>query len=211
MSIQIPAVQASLTNKDVIVSSQNVSLTNYGAYTGEVCADQLLDLGVQWTLTGHSERRQYYGETNEVVAKKTKNALDKGLSVILCIGEHLSEREAGRTLDVLSQQLDAARALLSEADWSRVVVAYEPVWAIGTGVVATPAQAQEAHNFIRSYLTKNVSTGVGASTRVIYGGSVTDANAEELGRQGDIDGFLVGGASLKPGFAKIVEAVREKH
>lgn len=195
----------------MIISSQNVSLTNYGAYTGEVCAEQLLDLGVKWTLIGHSERRQYYGETSEVVAKKTKNALDKGLSVILCIGEQLSERQANKTFEVLSQQLDAVRSLLSEGDWSRVVIAYEPVWAIGTGQVATPGQAQEAHKYIRGYLNKSVSSGVGSSTRIIYGGSVTDENSGELGRQGDIDGFLVGGASLKPGFAKIVDAVRAKH
>jgi triosephosphate isomerase (TIM) len=211
VGIQIPAVQAALTNKSVIISSQNVSLTNYGAYTGEICAEQLLDLGVKWTLIGHSERRQYYGETSEVVAKKTKNALDKGLSVILCIGEQLSERQANKTFEVLSQQLDAVRSLLSEGDWSRVVIAYEPVWAIGTGQVATPGQAQEAHKYIRGYLNKSVSSGVGSSTRIIYGGSVTDENSGELGRQGDIDGFLVGGASLKPGFAKIVDAVRAKH
>jgi triosephosphate isomerase (TIM) len=196
-----------LMKKEIIVAAQNVSLYNCGAYTGEIAADQVLDLGLSWVIIGHSERRQYFGETNEIVAQKTKNALSKKLSVVLCIGEKLEEREAGKTLEIIDEQLQAVKKELTQAsDWDNVVIAYEPVWAIGTGKVATPTQAQEVHSMIRGWLGKNYSEEVAQKTRIIYGGSVSDSNCEELRKEADIDGFLVGGASLKSAFVKIVQS-----
>ncbi|KAF8823487.1 hypothetical protein HHX47_DHR10000305 [Lentinula edodes] len=151
-------------------------------------------------------RRTLFHESSEVVAQKTRAALDKGLNIILCIGETLNEREAGETAKVCEEQLKAVVDVLKESDWSKIVVAYEPVWAIGTGKVATPQQAQEAHKDIRSYLSKAVSSGVAESTRIIYGGSVNAGNCKELSTLPDVDGFLVGGASLKPEFVQIVNS-----
>jgi len=206
--IHLPAVISSLDSR-YIVSAQNVSLFDNGAYTGEISAKQLKDLGINWTLIGHSERRQYFGENEEVVGRKVKIALENGLNVIACIGEKLSDREAGHTVEVVSTQM---KTLVSSiVDWSRVVIAYEPVWAIGTGVTATPQQAQEIHNEIRKILASSVSEDVANKVRIIYGGSVTEKNAEELIRQPDIDGFLVGGASLKSGFKTIIESYKFKN
>lgn len=156
---------------------------------------------------GHSERRAYYGESDEVAAKKAKRALDLGLKVIFCIGETLEQRRANETQKVLERQTAALVALLpDQKDWTRVVIAYEPVWAIGTGVVATPAQAQEAHQKLREWLARTVSASVAQSVRVIYGGSVNAKNCVELLALDDVDGFLVGGASLKPEFQTIVRS-----
>jgi triosephosphate isomerase len=206
--IHLPEVLSSLDNR-FIVSAQNVSMFDNGAYTGEICAKQLKDLGVNWTLIGHSERRQYFGENEEVIGKKVKIALDNGLNVIACIGEKLSDREAGHTFDVVSNQVKTLVSSIS--DWSRVVIAYEPVWAIGTGVTATKEQAQEVHAEIRKLLSNSVSEEVAKKVRIIYGGSVTEKNAGELITQNDIDGFLVGGASLKTGFKTIIESYKLKN
>mmetsp|Transcript_10949 Transcript_10949/g.21425 ORF Transcript_10949/g.21425 Transcript_10949/m.21425 type:complete len:253 (+) Transcript_10949:3313-4071(+) len=187
------------------VAAQNCSTEGSGAFTGEISADHIKDFGIPWVILGHSERRTLYKESDEVVAKKVAKVLGIGLSTILCIGETKQEREAGLTIDVVSKQLLAV--LGSVSDWSRTVIAYEPVWAIGTGVNATSEQAQEVHAFIRGWLAEHVSAEVAAATRIIYGGSVTDANSGELISQPDIDGFLVGGASLKPAFKTIVETV----
>ncbi|TYZ62624.1 hypothetical protein PybrP1_002384 [[Pythium] brassicae (nom. inval.)] len=195
-----------LLRKNISVSAQNVSLTGLGAFTGEIAAEQLLDFGLKWTLTGHSERRAYYSESDEVVAKKTKRALDLGLNVIFCIGETLEQRKAGQTLEVLKRQTQALASLISESDWDRVVVAYEPVWAIGTGVVASPAQAQEAHKNLRDWIAANVSHAVAQKLRIIYGGSVSGKNCAELIALEDVDGFLVGGAALKPEFKTIIRS-----
>uniref|UniRef100_K3W7B4 Triosephosphate isomerase n=1 Tax=Globisporangium ultimum (strain ATCC 200006 / CBS 805.95 / DAOM BR144) TaxID=431595 RepID=K3W7B4_GLOUD len=197
-----------LIQKNIAVCAQNVSLTGTGAYTGEIAAEQLIDFGLSWTLTGHSERRAYYGETDEIVAKKTKRALDLGLSVIFCIGESLEERQAEKTLDVITRQTQALADLISEKDWDRVVIAYEPVWAIGTGVVASPAQAQEAHKNLRHWLATSVSGDVAQKVRIIYGGSVNGKNCAELIGLHDVDGFLVGGASLKPEFLTIIQSAQ---
>ena len=160
-----------------------------------------------WTLTGHSERRQYFGETSEIVAIKTKNALDSGLNVIACIGENLTEREENRTVDVCISQLSPIMKTLNDLKaWRNVVIAYEPVWAIGTGKTATPEQAQEVHMHLRNWLRQNLSETVANETRIIYGGSVSEKNAKDLIVQNDIDGFLVGGASLKPAFTDIVQS-----
>lgn len=167
----------------------------------------LNDLGISWTILGHSERRHIFGESDKVVGEKVKMALDHKLKVMACIGEKLDEREGGKTEAVNSRQLSAIRELCE--DWSNVVIAYEPVWAIGTGKTATPEQAQETHEQIREWLKKNVSADAASKTRIMYGGSVTDKNAAELIGKKDVDGFLVGGASLKEAFADIVKACND--
>ncbi|KAI0916202.1 hypothetical protein AcW1_009961 [Taiwanofungus camphoratus] len=195
-----------IIRKDVKVAAQNCYTKSTGAFTGEISPAQLIDAGIPYVILGHSERRTLFHESSSLVAQKTKAALDAGLSVILCVGETLQEREAGKTAQVVEDQLKPVVETLKEDDWSKIVVAYEPVWAIGTGKVATSAQAQEAHVDIRSFLAKAVSPAVAGNTRLIYGGSVTAANCKELATQQDVDGFLVGGASLKPEFVDIVNA-----
>jgi triosephosphate isomerase len=192
-------------SKNISVSAQDVSEHKRGAFTGNITADQLKDFGINWTLTGHSERRTLFGESDEIVALKTKIAIDNGLNALLCIGEQLQERESGKTDQVNARQLAAVAEKLSVGDWGNVVIAYEPVWAIGTGKVATPDVAQETHANIRKWLAEHISPEVAAVTRILYGGSVTAANAGNLIVQRDIDGFLVGGASLKPEFKDIIE------
>ena len=180
----------------------------FGAFTGEISATMLKDFGVKWTLTGHSERRVGFGipgETNELVARKTAVALSNGLSVLACIGEQLSERENGTTMVVCAAQLDAIRKELKEEDWKKVVIAYEPVWAIGTGKVATPEQAEETHRQIREWIALNVSQTVAEEIRIVYGGSVKGSNCRSLIECPNIDGFLVGGASLLPEFVDIIK------
>lgn len=190
------------------VALQNCWTGGGGAYTGEISADMLAAEGINWVVLGHSERRalEIVQETDETVATKTAYAISKGVKVIACIGETLEEREAGNTLSVNERQLKAIADKLSPADWESVVVAYEPVWAIGTGKVATPEQAQEVHAFLRGWLSDNISPAVSEATRIIYGGSVKPANAKDLASQGDIDGFLVGGASLKPDFTEVIDS-----
>ena len=155
-----------------------------------------MDSNITWTLLGHSERRVILGEEDSFIASKTKAALDGGVGVILCCGESLEQREANTTVEVVTKQLAAVAAKVS--DWSKIVIAYEPIWAIGTGKVASTEQAQEVHAAIRGWLKKEVSAKAAEETRIIYGGSVTEKNCKELAKQPDIDGFLVGGASLKP-------------
>lgn len=186
------------------MASQNVLDKPNGAYTGELSVSQLQDSGINWTILGHSERRTIFGETDEVVASKTKYAIDSGVSVIWCCGESLEEREAGSTVSVVTKQLDALKAKIGTSDWSKIVIAYEPIWAIGTGKVATTEQAQEVHAAIRKWLKESVSDKAADETRILYGGSVSEKNCKELGKQPDIDGFLVGGASLKPAFVDII-------
>ena len=202
-ALHIPAVQAVVAN-NVHVATQNLSLTGNGAFTGEFSVDMLKDAGITHTLTGHSERRTLYGETDKDVGLKTKIAVDAGIVTLACIGELLDERESGKTKEVNTRQLNAIREHCD--DWSKIVIAYEPVWAIGTGKTATPQIAQETHAEIREWLAANVSADAAKSVRILYGGSVTDANAAELISMEDIDGFLVGGASLKPAFDVIVSA-----
>jgi len=196
--------------KDVKVSAQNVYCKNSGAFTGEISPSQLANASIPYVILGHSERRTLFRETSKFVADKTRAAIDASLLVILCVGETLQERETGQTARVVEDQLQAVVDLTKDSDWSKIVIAYEPVWAIGTGRVATSAQAQEAHADIRSFLAKAVSSSVAANTRVIYGGSVNAANCVELAKQPDVDGFLVGGASLKPEFVEIINARRTK-
>jgi len=191
---------------EIKVSAQNCYVKSSGAFTGEVSPTQLADSGIPYVILGHSERRTIFTESSLLVAEKTKAAIDAGLSVILCCGETLDEREAEKTVVVVEQQLGEVVKVLKPEEWSKIVVAYEPVWAIGTGKVATSAQAQEIHEKIREYLGKTVSPDVAENIRIIYGGSVNAKNCKELSTQKDIDGFLVGGASLKPEFVDIVNA-----
>ncbi|KAH7083541.1 Triosephosphate isomerase [Paraphoma chrysanthemicola] len=186
------------------VAAQNIFDKPSGAFTGEISADQLKDSGITWTILGHSERRVILKEDDEFVAAKTKAALDCGLGVILCCGESLEQREANKTIEVVTKQLKAVADKVK--DWSKIVVAYEPIWAIGTGKVATTEQAQEVHKAIREWLAKEVSSEAAEKTRILYGGSVTEKNSGELAKQPDIDGFLVGGASLKPAFVDIINS-----
>ncbi|GAA5799884.1 triosephosphate isomerase [Helicostylum pulchrum] len=188
--------------KEIKVAAQNAYLKASGAYTGEISPQMLKDMGLEWVVLGHSERREYFHESDELVGKKTAFALEAGLSVIACIGEKLEEREANITNDVVARQMKAIAAEIK--DWTNVVVAYEPVWAIGTGKVASPEQAQDVHQFLREWLAENVSAKAAEETRILYGGSVNGGNCKTLGAKPDIDGFLVGGASLKPEFGEII-------
>jgi triosephosphate isomerase len=189
------ALQAAASK--VALGGQNMHDKPSGAFTGEVAPQMLLDLGCRYVILGHSERRTLFGETDAVVNIKTKAALAAGLTPIVCVGETLEERESGRTDAVVTAQVNGSLAGLSPAEVEQVVVAYEPVWAIGTGKVATPQQAQEVHALIRRLLGTLASPAVAAKVRIQYGGSVKPDNAADLAAQPDIDGALVGGASLK--------------
>lgn len=204
----VHAVAKRLEDSSIGVAGQNCYFVERGAYTGEVSPSLLADAGCRYALIGHSERRQYFGETDEAVGQKARAVLDAGLVPVVCVGESESERDAGQTFSRVDAQLDGALALLEPADVSRLVLAYEPVWAIGTGRTATPAQAQEVHAHVRSRL--RLRFGDQADTiRIQYGGSVKADNAETLFRQPDIDGGLIGGASLDASsFVAIVKAAR---
>ncbi|KAI8065130.1 triosephosphate isomerase [Gongronella butleri] len=203
-AIYVDRVRSNL-KKDIGVAAQNSYVKASGAYTGEISPEQLKDLGIDWVILGHSERREYFAENDKFVGEKTAHALNAGVKVIACIGEKLEEREAGTTADVVTRQLKGIADEIK--DWTNVVVAYEPVWAIGTGKVATPEQAEEVHDVLRKWLAANVSQQVADSTRIIYGGSVNAKNAADLATKPNIDGFLVGGASLKvDDFSTIIHA-----
>ncbi|EFA82625.1 triose phosphate isomerase [Heterostelium album PN500] len=191
------------------VAAQNCYSEAKGAFTGEIAAEMIKDIGNQWVILGHSERRKIFGESGELIAKKLKHAIEVGLGVIFCIGEQLADRELNQTDAVISSQMKDI--LGSVPDWSKVVVAYEPVWAIGTGKVASPQQAQDAHHFIREWLASNVSKEVATNTRIIYGGSVSASNCNDLAKEADVDGFLVGGASLIANdFITIISSAKPK-
>jgi len=199
-----------LAGSAIHLSAQNCHWETHGAFTGEVSAPMLKDVGCAWAIVGHSERRQYFGETDATVNKRTKAALRHGLLPIVCVGETLAEREAGQTLSVVERQIRTGLDGIAPADLKRLVVAYEPVWAIGTGKVATTAQAQEVHAAIRGWLAALAGSEVAQAVRILYGGSVKGDNAADLLAQADIDGALVGGASLKADdFAKIVQSARQ--
>ncbi|GAA6021254.1 hypothetical protein JCM10207_002590 [Rhodosporidiobolus poonsookiae] len=200
-----------LARKGISVAAQNAHQLPAGAYTGEISLQQLKDIGLEWVILGHSERRTLFHESDELVAEKTKAALATGVKVIFCIGETLDEREAGKTEEVVTRQTEALAKVIEKAQWKDVVVAYEPVWAIGTGKVATPEQAQETHKIIRDFIAKRVGGDVADETRIIYGGSVTEKNSAELCLCPDIDGALVGGASLKPAFVDIIRSAEDAY
>jgi len=212
VAICAPDLYINLLNglrEDIAMGAQNCGVNEKcGAFTGETCASQLIDVGVTWVIIGHSERREGFGgmdgEDEELCAKKLKVALDAGLKVMFAIGEKKEEREGGITMEVCAKQLAPAAKLLSEDDWKNVAIAYEPVWAIGTGLTATPEMAQETHKSIREWVAENVSADVAAAVRIQYGGSMKGANAKDLLAQPDIDGGLIGGASLKADFFNVV-------
>jgi len=207
-ALHLQLVHNKLAGSHIRVAGQNCNIDGKGAHTGEIAAEMLVDLGLKDVIIGHSERRAM-GETDEICAKKAKRAIENGLRVIFCIGESLEERNAGKVKDVTCRQLGALKAVLTEEQWANIVIAYEPIWSIGTGVVATPAQAQEVHAQLRQWLKESVSEKVANETRIQYGGSVNAKNCGELSKCADIDGFLVGGASLKPEFADIVRTIGE--
>lgn len=189
----------------ISVAAQNCYKTNSGAFTGEISPAMIADCGAKWVIIGHSERRQIFGECDKLVGEKVGFALDNQLKVIACIGETLQERESGKTFEVVGKQIQAIADFVKDGErWKNVVVAYEPVWAIGTGKVASNEQAQEVHAMLRKWLATHVNETVAQTTRIIYGGSVTGDNCRDLIKQTDIDGFLVGGASLKADFIKII-------
>ncbi|OFX24038.1 MAG: triose-phosphate isomerase [Anaeromyxobacter sp. RBG_16_69_14] len=201
----LAAVAEALRGTPIDLAAQNVHREAQGAFTGEISAGMLADLGVKHCIVGHSERRQLFGETDEGVREKVVVLFKAGLLPIVCVGETLQEREAGQTLAIVSRQVKSALQGLPSADVGRLTLAYEPVWAIGTGKTATTAQAQEVHAVIRRLLVE-LAGGVADEVRIQYGGSVKPDNAAELMGQPDVDGALVGGASLKaPDFSRIVK------
>lgn len=184
-------------SENLTLVAQNINQYNNGAFTGEVSADMLQSIGVQTAIIGHSERRSIYGETHKILAEKVKQAIENNIQVIFCIGESLEEREAGKAEVTVQKQLQESLFFLSESQMKNIIIAYEPVWAIGTGKTASPEQAQEIHAYIRELLTKTYSQNTADSISILYGGSVSPKNAKDLFKQTDVDGGLVGGASLE--------------
>ena len=202
-AIDIPAVSEALKGTNIRLGAENVHFAEKGAYTGEISAAMLKEYGVEYVIIGHSERRQYFGETDETVNKRTLTALTAGLTPIVCVGETLEERETGKTENVLHRQLQ--EGLKGVEDITKLVIAYEPVWAIGTGKTATAAQANETIGYIRKTLGELFCEKCAAKVRIQYGGSMNAGNCKELMAQEEIDGGLIGGASLKaPDFSAIV-------
>ncbi len=200
----LPAVLDAVKGTNIAVGAQNMYFEESGAYTGEIAPDMLVELGVKYVIIGHSERRQYFAETDVTVNKKVLKAIEHNLVPILCVGESLEEREQGITIDLVRLQTKVALKDVKPEDAKKVVIAYEPIWAIGTGKTATSAQAEEVCKAIREVVAEVYGKEVADEVRVQYGGSVNAGNANELFNMGNIDGGLVGGASLKPEFASIV-------
>jgi triosephosphate isomerase len=207
VSVNIPAAVQAVGTAPVHIGGQNIYFAKEGAFTGEVSADMLRGVGANWVLVGHSERRQYFHETDADVLKKTQAALEAGLTPVVCVGERLEEYNAGKTGDVLVKQFAGGLAGLTEEQFAKTVIAYEPVWAIGTGKTATPQIASAAHKLIRAEVEKRFGEDAAQQVRILYGGSVKPDNIEGLLAEVDIDGALVGGASLDPAsFSKLVIA-----
>ncbi len=203
--VNLPAAVDAARATNIEIGAQDVFWLTEGAYTGEVSAAMLAAIGCRWVIIGHSERRQYFGETDETVLKKTIAALDAGLKPIVCVGERLEEREAGATESVCAMQFDGGLASLEPEQFVRIAIAYEPVWAIGTGKTATPEIAADAHRFIRSRVADRFGREIASACHILYGGSVKPDNVKSLMAHPEIDGALVGGASLDPAsFASIV-------
>lgn len=203
--VNIPAAVAAAGSSRVEVAAQNLFWAKEGAYTGEISGPMLVGVGCKWVIIGHSERRQYFGETEETVLKRTLAALEYGLKPIVCVGELLADRESGNTEAVLKAQFEGGIAPLSDAQFAQIAIAYEPVWAIGTGKTATPEIAADAHRYIRGLVSGKYGAEAAGKTRILYGGSVKPDNVKGLMAQPEIDGALVGGASLDASsFASIV-------
>jgi triosephosphate isomerase len=195
--VYLDAVRAAIAGSPLALGAQDVYYEGNGAFTGEISAAMLVDLGCRYVILGHSERRHILGETDDQIRKKVVAALAAGLLPIVCVGELLAQREAGHTHDVIRRQFEGSLSGLSADDVRRITIAYEPVWAIGTGKVATPIQAEEVHSDLRKIVTQQYNAAVGAAVRIQYGGSVKPDNAAHLLSQPNVDGALVGGASLK--------------
>ncbi len=205
----ISAIKDEVEDSPVFLGAQNLFWEPKGAFTGEISAEMILDAGCTHVIIGHSERRQYFGETDASVQRKTATALQAGLIPIVCVGETLEEREEGQTSVVINRQVSGALERFKPEDIRKLVIAYEPVWAIGTGRTATPETAQEVHQLIRAWLIDHSGKEIAETVRILYGGSVKPDNAETLFSQVDIDGGLVGGASLKAeAFSAIIKAAR---
>lgn len=203
--VSIASVVSGFEGSEFKTGAQNVSKEDNGAFTGEISTEMLKDSGCEYIIVGHSERREYYDEDDKLVALKSKKVIDSGLKAIICVGEVLSDRKAGRAEKVVKDQLNTVLNTLDGDLSDQMVIAYEPVWAIGTGETATPDQAQEMHKFIRSLLTDHFGTEIAEKIRILYGGSMKPENAEELLSQQDVDGGLIGGASMKAdSFSKIL-------
>lgn len=201
------AVQKTKESK-VEVIAQNMHFAENGAYTGEISAQMLASIGVKTTILGHSERREYFNETDEALAKKVDTALKHKMRVVFCIGEKLAERKANKHFDVVKEQIEKALFHLSAQAWQSVILAYEPVWAIGTGETATPEQAQEMHAFIRKIIADKYGDEVAQNVSILYGGSANPKNAKDIFAQKDVDGGLIGGASLKADdFVAVISAI----
>lgn len=206
-TVYLDAVSKAIAGSDISLGAQDVYFEEKGAFTGETSTGMLNDIGCQFVILGHSERRHVIGECDGLINKKVIAALAAGLTPVLCVGEKLEERESGNTQNVVQKQIDGSLAGLSDEQIRKTVIAYEPVWAIGTGKTATPEQAQEVHADLRKLLAERYNAETAESVRILYGGSVKPANAAELLSQSDIDGALVGGASLKAdSFAAIINA-----
>ena len=206
-AIDIPAAIKAAAGSNIKIGAENVHFKASGAYTGEISAEMLVEAGVEYVVIGHSERRQYFGETDETVNERTRAALDEGLTVILCCGELLNEREQGIMEEVVGKQLKVALGGVSEEELKNIIIAYEPVWAIGTGVTATADQADEGNGFVRAAIAEMYGADVAETVTVQYGGSMNDKNAAELLSKVNVDGGLIGGASLKAeDFSVIVKA-----
>ena len=204
--LDIPVAVGAVKDSNVSIGAQDMHWEKEGAYTGEICSSMLMAVGATHVIIGHSERRQYFGETDDIVNLKLKTALEVGLTPIVCVGEVLEEREAGLTEDVLRRQCLRAFHAISGKKAGKLIVAYEPVWAIGTGKTATPQMASDAHALIRTEASKAFGEAFAAQLRILYGGSVKPENAKALMTEAEIDGALVGGASLDPrSFAAIVK------
>ncbi len=207
--VDIPAAVEAAKGTNVKIGAQNVHFKESGAFTGEISAKMLLECGVEYVIIGHSERRQYFAETDETVNLRTKAALDAGLKVILCLGEVLNERQSGITAEIVSMQTKLDLSGITAEQLKNVIIAYEPVWAIGTGLTATPEQADEVCGIIRSVVADLYDAAAAESLTIQYGGSMNDGNAAELLAKVNVDGGLIGGASLKPDkFAAIIEAAQ---
>ena len=205
--VHLAAVCDAVAGTNVAVGGQNLYVKPDGAFTGEISAPMLADVGCKYVLAGHSERRHVFGEPDDLVAQKVRAALDGGLDVILCVGEQLAERQAGQMKDVVRRHVQTGLGKVAAEEMARLVIAYEPVWAIGTDINATPQQAQEVHEYIRALLAKAHGDRVAQATRIQYGGSVKPANARDILSQPDVDGALVGGASLDvDSFIGIIQA-----
>ncbi|MDC6405005.1 MULTISPECIES: triose-phosphate isomerase [Maribacter] len=206
--VNLAAAVRNLEASRIEVIAQNMHFAESGAYTGEISADMLLNIGVDTCIIGHSERRAYFGETDEILAKKVRTALEKGIRVMFCFGEELEDRKSGNHFNVVENQLKNALFSLDKTDWSKIILAYEPVWAIGTGETASPEQAQEMHAFIRKVISDVYDSSVASNVSILYGGSVKPGNAEEIFSKPDVDGGLIGGASLvSDDFVAIIKAI----